>query len=365
MLTWSLGCTPVAGQGRDHLVGVHVRRGARAGLEHVDRELVVVRRRPRSRRRRRRSARPAPASSSPSDAFTRAAAPLIRPSQCTTATGIGSPETGKLSTALRVSPPQSSAMSPALLVCRSVPAGQLRSVSPAADPAAPPAPGTTAASPSRAPPRWPGEVDGSTNSGRPSSSRACSPWSGRSPNAPAYACLPTNANAPGCRSRATAPSRRAASAKSVRRSSPLPRVTRRAALVSPRPSASSSSCCEGSSRRDVRPASASSRQKSLRGLAKWNPASADFRPGVDADEHAAQVGGEDVLPGGRSCPHPRRRLLGRVLRLHLLAADAGDAVVRGDRRLREADRDQRDLALVAGDVAGRVDAGQVRLACSG
>ena len=44
------------------------------------------------------------------DAFTRAAAPLIRPSQCTTATGIVSPETGKLSTALRVSPPQSSAI---------------------------------------------------------------------------------------------------------------------------------------------------------------------------------------------------------------------------------------------------------------
>ena len=31
------------GQRRDDLVGVHVRAGARAGLEHVDRELVVVR----------------------------------------------------------------------------------------------------------------------------------------------------------------------------------------------------------------------------------------------------------------------------------------------------------------------------------
>ena len=48
------------------------------------------------------------ASSSPSSAFTRAAAALIRPSQRATGAGIGSPETGKLSTALRVSAPQSS-----------------------------------------------------------------------------------------------------------------------------------------------------------------------------------------------------------------------------------------------------------------
>ena len=41
MLTWSLACTPRRRAG-DHLVGVHVRRGARAGLEHVDRELRVV-----------------------------------------------------------------------------------------------------------------------------------------------------------------------------------------------------------------------------------------------------------------------------------------------------------------------------------
>ena len=41
------------------------------------------------------------ASSSPSSAFTRAAAALIRPSQRATGAGIGSPETGKLSTALR------------------------------------------------------------------------------------------------------------------------------------------------------------------------------------------------------------------------------------------------------------------------
>src|SRR3954449_12385799 len=48
------------------------------------------------------------ASSSPRSAFTRAAAALIRPSQWITAPGIGSPLTGKFSTALRVSAPHSS-----------------------------------------------------------------------------------------------------------------------------------------------------------------------------------------------------------------------------------------------------------------
>ena len=47
-------------------------------------------------------------SSLPSSALVRAAAALIRPSQRTTETGTRSPDTGKLSTALRVSPPQSS-----------------------------------------------------------------------------------------------------------------------------------------------------------------------------------------------------------------------------------------------------------------
>ena len=46
-------------------------------------------------------------SSNPSSALTRAAAPLIRPSQRTTGTGMCSPETGKLATALVVSPPHS------------------------------------------------------------------------------------------------------------------------------------------------------------------------------------------------------------------------------------------------------------------
>src|SRR3954447_3206422 len=46
-------------------------------------------------------------SSLPSSALVRAAAALIRPSQRTTPTGIRSPETGKFSTALVVSPPQS------------------------------------------------------------------------------------------------------------------------------------------------------------------------------------------------------------------------------------------------------------------
>ena len=41
-LTWSLGWILLAGEVGDHLVGVHVRRGPGAGLEDVDRELVVV-----------------------------------------------------------------------------------------------------------------------------------------------------------------------------------------------------------------------------------------------------------------------------------------------------------------------------------
>ena len=56
------------------------------------------------------------ASSRPSSAFTRAAAALIRPSQRATETGIGSPETGKFSTAFVVSAPHSSCRSAALLI---------------------------------------------------------------------------------------------------------------------------------------------------------------------------------------------------------------------------------------------------------
>ena len=51
------------------------------------------------------------ASSSPSSAFTRAEAALMRPSQRITGVGTRSPETGKFSTALRVSAPQSSCVS--------------------------------------------------------------------------------------------------------------------------------------------------------------------------------------------------------------------------------------------------------------
>ena len=47
------------------------------------------------------------ASSLPSSALTRAAAPFSRPSQWITGAGTGCPETGKFSTALAVSPPQS------------------------------------------------------------------------------------------------------------------------------------------------------------------------------------------------------------------------------------------------------------------
>jgi hypothetical protein len=107
MLTWSLGCAPDRRREvRDHLVGVHVRGGARAGLEHVDRELVVE-----------LAGGDAVGgggdplgelgSSRPSSALTRAAAPLIRPSQRITGSRDGSPEIGKLATALVVSPPHS------------------------------------------------------------------------------------------------------------------------------------------------------------------------------------------------------------------------------------------------------------------
>src|SRR5256885_17062993 len=57
-----------------------------------------------------------------------------------------------------------------------------------------------------------------------------------------------------------------------------------------------------------------------------------------------------------------RASVGGVLGLDLLASDRGEGVVCGDRGLAHADRDQGDLARVAGDVARRVDAGDVRLA---
>ena len=45
----------------------------------------------------------------------------------------------------------------------------------------------------------------------------------------------------------------------------------------------------------------------------------------------------------------------------LLAADSGHGVVRGQGRFAEADGDQGDLAVIAGDVAGGVDARQIGL----
>ena len=105
MFTWSLACDAFAGQRGEDLVGVHVRRGARAGLEDVDRELVVVVARghlvaARARSHRRAWGRACRGRRSP-----RAAAPLMRPSQWMTDGGTVSPEMGKLSTAFFVSPP--------------------------------------------------------------------------------------------------------------------------------------------------------------------------------------------------------------------------------------------------------------------
>src|SRR5579862_1517212 len=59
-------------------------------------------------------------SSRPRSALARAAAPLMRPSQRATGTGIGSPDTGKLTTAFVVSPPQSSCRSSVLAIKASV-----------------------------------------------------------------------------------------------------------------------------------------------------------------------------------------------------------------------------------------------------
>src|SRR6185503_20661826 len=74
--------------------------------------------------------------------------------------------------------------------------------------------------------------------------------------------------------------RSAEPAKSPRRRSPLPFVVRLAAFVSPKPRSSISHCSSGTRRRGVRSASARSRQKSLRGLAKWAPAAAERKPGL-------------------------------------------------------------------------------------
>src|SRR5262249_7310618 len=64
---------------------------------------------------------------------------------------------------------------------------------------------------------------------------------------------------------------------------------------------------------------------------------------------------------GRNHGAASHRLISRILRLDLFAPDRGDRVVGRDRGLAHADRDQRDLAWIAGDVSRRVDARQVRL----
>src|SRR4051812_5855852 len=66
----------------------------------------------------------------------------------------------------------------------------------------------------------------------------------------------------------------------MRRRSPDPGVVRAAAFVTPTPYARSSNCCAGSSRRGVKRAACSNRQKSLRGFAKCACAAAETRPGL-------------------------------------------------------------------------------------
>ncbi len=95
MLTWSFGCTGVAGdaarQRGDHLVGVHVGAGARAGLEDVHRKLGVV----MTRRRRPRQLpgwpQQRPRSSRPSSSFAPAAAHLTSPRRAMNARRHGAP----------------------------------------------------------------------------------------------------------------------------------------------------------------------------------------------------------------------------------------------------------------------------------
>ena len=83
----------------DHLVGVHVRRRARAGLEDVDREVVVpLGRRPRRPRRRRWRRRSRP-STTPRRALTTAAAPLIAARAAMRRGSMRTPEMGKFSVA--------------------------------------------------------------------------------------------------------------------------------------------------------------------------------------------------------------------------------------------------------------------------
>ena len=97
----------LAGEVGDDLVGVHVRGRARAGLEDVDRELVVV-----LAGRHRVGGGPDPLGQvgveEPEIGVDPGGGALDAAEPSHDGTGTRSPETGKLSTALRVSPPQSS-----------------------------------------------------------------------------------------------------------------------------------------------------------------------------------------------------------------------------------------------------------------
>ena len=88
----------VAGEVGDHLVGVHVRRGSGAGLEDVDRELVVVLARGNGVARL-RDLLGKVGVELPRSALALAAAAFSRPSQWITGGGTGWPEIWKFSTA--------------------------------------------------------------------------------------------------------------------------------------------------------------------------------------------------------------------------------------------------------------------------
>ena len=107
------------GEVGDHLVRVHVRGGAGAGLEDVDRELVVVLAGRDLVARGRDALGDVGVEQAQLGVHPRGRG-LDAPSHRITGTGTRSPDTGKLSTALRVSAPQSSSATVMPSSCRGV-----------------------------------------------------------------------------------------------------------------------------------------------------------------------------------------------------------------------------------------------------
>ena len=221
-----------------------------------------------------RSARSA--SSSPRSALTRAAAPLIRPSQRTTGSGLALARAPGSSRPPCGSPrPKAPPLAPFVARHRFV-CGQPSQRRPAAAQGA----GTRSAGRGRRPPRWPAKWMAARTARRRRGGGAGGRGRGSARR--------TRRRRPACRRTRSRPGRSSARCRSAARRprrSPCAqltaaRVTRIAELVMPIPAASSSSSSLGSSSRGVSPASCSSRQKSFRGLAKWCPTCAERSPGL-------------------------------------------------------------------------------------